>query len=621
MSRRSPATALSAILFILVILVAASGTTFREVPAGGGGEAPAVIIRGVRLFDGSRLVPRTDVVFEGGRITAVGSKAKAPAGAEVIDGAGKTLLPGLIDAHVHVIAAEALRQSVVFGVTAVIDMFTSADLMRSMKDDQAAGRAEDRAFFVSPGILATAPGGHGTQFGLEIPTLRGPSEARAFVDARVADGSDFIKIILDDGSAYSFPRPTLDMATVSALIEAAHARGKTAVIHAATLKNCRDVLEAGVDGLAHLFFDGSSDPEFGRIAARKKAFIIPTLSVIQGLGDQAMAAAVIKDKDLAPYLKPGDLQTLQRTFGFRMDPSSYRAAESAIPLLKAAGVPILAGTDAPNPGTAYGASLHGELALLVQAGLTPLEALRTATSVPAKTFGLVGRGLVAAGAVADLVLVNGDPSTDIRLTRDIVAVWKNGRRIDRDQYQRTAAAERDKASAAPPARGPEYSRSGLVSDFEGQQVSAAFGSGWMISTDTMAGGKSKAQMRLAEDGADGSAQALLVTGDVIPGGANLWAGAFFSPGPAMMTPADLSSSKGISFWAKGEGPAFAVMLFARSRGFIPAARPFSPGTEWRKFEFPFADFGLKGDDIMGIFIGASGKPGPFTLRLDDFRIE
>lgn len=618
MSGRSRTKVTSTSLFILA---AAAIMVSREATARGGTEGGAVVIRNVRLFDGDRLVPKTNVVIERGRVTAVGLKAKIPARAEVVDGTGKTLLPGLIDAHVHIITVEALRQSLVFGVTAVIDMFTSADLMKSLKADQAAGRAGDRAYFVSPGILATAPGGHGTQFGLQIPTLRGPGEARAFVDARVAEGSDFIKIILDDGSAYSFPRPTLDMATVSALIEAAHARKKAAIIHAATLKNCRESLEAGVDGLAHLFFDGASDPEFGRLAARTKAFVIPTLSVIQGLGNRAMAAALVKDPHLSPYLKSSDIQGLQRSFGFKMNPASYRAAEAAVPLLKAAGVPILAGTDAPNPGTAYGASLHGELLLLVQAGLTPLEALRAGTSIPAAKFGLAGRGVVRAGGVADLVLVNGDPSVNIETTRDIVAVWKDGVPVDRARYKEEAAAERAVATQAPSARSPEYSRSGSISDFEGKQVSASFGAGWMISTDTMAGGKSKAQMRLAEGGAEGSAQALLVTGETVPGGANLWAGAFFSPGPTMMAPADLSSSKGLSFWAKGEGQEFAVMIFARSRGYVPAARPFAPGAEWRKFVFPFADFGLKGDDIMGIFIGASGKPGSFSLWLDDFRLD
>ena len=96
-------------------------------------------------------------------------------------------------------------------------------------------------------------------------------------------GRDFIKIIYDDGSSYSISRPTLNLATLSAVIKAAHKRGKLVVVHAATLQNCIDVLEAGADGLAHLFFNNAFDPDFGRLVARKKALVIPTLSVLQSM--------------------------------------------------------------------------------------------------------------------------------------------------------------------------------------------------------------------------------------------------------------------------------------------------------------------------------------------------
>jgi imidazolonepropionase-like amidohydrolase len=99
--------------------------------------------------------------------------------------------------------------------------------------------------------------------------------------------------------------------------------------------------------------------------------------------------------------------------------------------LHAAGVPILAGTDAPNPGTAHGPSLHGELELLVRAGLTPVEALRAATSTPARVFRLGDRGRIAPGMRADLVLVDGDPTSDVTATRRITRIWKNGFPVDR----------------------------------------------------------------------------------------------------------------------------------------------------------------------------------------------
>ena len=106
----------------------------------------------------------------------------------------------------------------------------------------------------------------------------------------------------------------------------------------------------------------------------------------------------------------------------------------AIPALSAAHVPILAGTDVGNPGIAPGASLHGELEYLVEAGLTPQQALAGATSAPATVFHLADRGRIAPGARADLVLVKGDPAKDIKATRDILAIWKSGAAVDRQAW-------------------------------------------------------------------------------------------------------------------------------------------------------------------------------------------
>jgi imidazolonepropionase-like amidohydrolase len=108
---------------------------------------------------------------------------------------------------------------------------------------------------------------------------------------------------------------------------------------------------------------------------------------------------------------------------------------TAIPPLAAAHVRILAGTDAGNPGTAPGISMHGELEYLVTAGLTPEQALAAATSVFADTFHLTGRGRIALGLRADLVLVNGDPTADITATRDIVEVWKQGIPVNRESWR------------------------------------------------------------------------------------------------------------------------------------------------------------------------------------------
>lgn len=437
---------------------------------------------------------------------------------------------------------------------------------------------------------------------------------------RIKEGSDFIKIIYDDGSAYGMTRPTLDPDTVAAVINAAHEQGRIAIIHAATQAQCMEALEAGVDGLAHLFFDNAFDPDFGRLAARKGAFVIPTLAGLENFPTGSEAASLIEDPALAPFLTPDDHQMLKMAFPFTVQEGAYAAEERAILQLAEAEVPILTGTDAPNPGTTYGASLHRELELLVEAGLSPLAALRSATSIPALTFGLKDRGRIREGFTADCVLVEGDPTADIRNTRRIVAVWRAGVRVDREKYraavEKEIKARAEQKSASP----PQGAESGLISDFEGENIRTEYGAGWSISTDAMTGGKSKAEYALAEGGAAGSEKSLQITGTIAEGAQNRWAGAFFSPGPAMMQPANLSAWSSINFWAKGDGKTYSVMIFAQSLGFMPAMLSFEAGPEWKEHTFLFEDFSIDGSDIMGIFIGGSDELGDFKLNIDNVRL-
>jgi imidazolonepropionase-like amidohydrolase len=129
-----------------------------------------------------------------------------------------------------------------------------------------AGGANDRADLFSAGVLATAPGGHGTEYGFPIPTISTPDSAQAFFDARIAEGSDYIKIVYDDGSAFSIRWPSIDEATLRALINAAHRRNKLAVVHVSRASAARTALDARADGLMHMFVDRAPDAE---LALRK----------------------------------------------------------------------------------------------------------------------------------------------------------------------------------------------------------------------------------------------------------------------------------------------------------------------------------------------------------------
>src|ERR1017187_4960769 len=481
--------------------------------AGGAETGGVLVFRDARVFDGAQVLPHATIVVRNGRIAAVGPQVQAPDSARVIDARGKTLLPGLIDSHTHVFGPEVLRAALVFGVTTELDMFMSDAVLINIREELALAETLGIADLHSAGTLVTAPGGHGTEYGLPIPTLSSPEQAQAFVDARIAEGSDYIKIVYDDGKAFGISFPTLGQETLKAVIAAAHARKKLAVVHIGSLQGAREAVEAGADGLAHLFTDRPPDAGFGRFVASHHAFVVPTLTVLESVAGRGGGAALAGDPALAPYLSPGGHAELSRTFpALPGAATNYAAAEEAVRQLRAAHAPVLAGTDAPNPGTTHGASLHRELELLVKAGLTPTEALAAATSVPAKQFGLEDRGTIAPGKRADLLLVDGDPTADIKATRKIAGVWKLGVAVDRDAYR--TEMEKERAEANRPASVPPGAKLGLVSDFEDGKVSAHFGAGWQISTDSLRGGKSKASFKVVENGAQKSKGALLVEGEV-----------------------------------------------------------------------------------------------------------
>jgi imidazolonepropionase-like amidohydrolase len=579
------------------------------------GAPPPFVVRGARVFDGTAMIGESDVLVRDGKIAAVGKNLQIPAGVAVVDGRGKTLLPGLIDAHVHVFG-DALKQALLFGVTTELDMFTDAKMAADIKAEQAAGRDLDMADLRSAGTLVTAPGGHGTEYGIKIPTINGPEEAQAFVDARIAEGSDYIKIIYDDGRYLGLSIPTISKATLQAVVAAAHRRGKMVTVHIGTLAGARDAIEAGADGLAHLFVDQMPDPGFGRFVAEHHAFVAPTLDVLQGIAGvgAAGADALREDPHVAPYLAANAAASLAARFPVRKGAPAlhYEAAVAAVRQLQAAGVPILAGTDAPNPGTAHGASLHRELQLLVEAGLTPAAALTAATAAPAAAFRLSDRGRIAPGLRADLLLVNGDPTVDILATRDVAAIWKVGVRVDREAAR--AALESAKAAVA-----AEVGGDGRVSDFDDGTTKAAFGSGWTVSTDSIAGGKSTADLKVVPGSATSSrGGSLAVSGTVAPGLAYAWAGAMFSPGPAPMAPVNLSSRKAIHFWAKGDGKTYRLMIFTESSGMIPLTQTFVAGAEWKELVVPFKAFGdVTGKGLLAVLWVGGPAPGDFAFQIDD----
>jgi imidazolonepropionase-like amidohydrolase len=403
----------------------------------------ATLVHDVRIFDGVEVVPHGSVLVEDGRIAAVGDLSDAPPGTELVDGRGRTLLPGLIDCHTHSFPGTPI-QALACGVTTELDMFSSPSLAATLRAHAAAwgGMADVR----SAGTGATTPGGYPwslVERGVypPFPTLSRPEEAAGFVRERVAEGSDYLKVIIEDGSAYRCRLPRLEPEVVAALAAAAHAANRLAVAHVSTRADAALAVEAGVDVLAHAFVDAPADAEFVAAAVRAGAAVVATLVMVEGTCGGDGGRVLAADPRIGPYLDARSLGSLTAvpagsTVTGIPEPARLAVALQTVRALHAAGVPVLAGTDTPNPGTTAGASLHRELELLVQAGLTPAEALTAATAEPARRFGLDGRGRIAPGYQADLLLVDGDPTVNILATRSLVSVWRRGRRFDRAAYRR-----------------------------------------------------------------------------------------------------------------------------------------------------------------------------------------
>src|SRR6516164_6447328 len=212
--------------FLLLSAVIALGQT----------SAAPQLIRDVRVFEGERVLEHRNVLLEDGKISRIAGPELKAANAEVVDGQGRTLLPGLFDAHVHLPnpIEKASHQSLVLGVTTQLDMFNGGERLKLIKKLQSEDRP-DLADMRTAGTGATVPGGHPTEMGGgPIPTITAPDQAQSFVDARIAEGSDYIKIIHDDGSTWAWATkrvPMLDNATMRAVVEAAHNRGRMAVVH------------------------------------------------------------------------------------------------------------------------------------------------------------------------------------------------------------------------------------------------------------------------------------------------------------------------------------------------------------------------------------------------------
>ncbi|CAD6566940.1 MAG: hypothetical protein CYPHOPRED_001284 [Cyphobasidiales sp. Tagirdzhanova-0007] len=345
-----------------------------------------VAIVNVRTFDGRSIGDLGTVVIDGHKI---GTDAS---GAIDVDGMGGVLLPGFIDCHVHLSELEYLEKLSSYGVTTALDMgMNSIDVLRSLKGH--AGLTDIRGC----GMFATNANSRHSRFpGLSPPPeslIQNPQEAATFI--KNSEETDYVKIVVDynvlDGLSYDI---------ILALVTNAHQYGKLTIAHTTSFESVRLAQKAGVDFLTHSPMDKKLDDDAITTMVREGRKMVPTLGMME---------EIIKKRPPLDYSNPQDSVT-----------AAYKA-----------GVPILVGTDANMASgvpanVPFGDSLHHEMEMLVRAGMSTVDVLRGATSLPAKYFGLEDRGVIQPGKRADLVLIGGNPIEDIRATRSIKRVWCGG---------------------------------------------------------------------------------------------------------------------------------------------------------------------------------------------------
>ena len=403
--------------------------------------AKSLVLENATLIDGTGCEPVEDttVVIVGDRISSAGTEVDYPAEASVVDLKGFTLMPGFIDCHVHLGAFVVDDPDWQFNALSFVPWFTSFlwDYFRSfarrrrlaiengltsfrsagdihphivqLRDRIASGKLSGPRIF-APGPIFTAPGGHpaGTiyrrnRYIVEHATRQvdDPARAREEVRKLAEEGVDCIKAIYCDQNLMDLDNrlPKLRLDVLAAMTDEAHLHNLRIMVHTGNPDDTRDAVDAGVDSIEHGLLPGTESTEFPddvvKMMVDRGTYYVPTLAIAWA--------------------------------NRKKFPELFHAAKRAVKHLHEAGVHIAAGTDSGTPGVVIGKGIHIEMAVMVEAGLSPMEAIITGTRNAAENLGRGSDlGTVEAGKLADMVVVSGNPLEEISRTTGIRMVIKAG---------------------------------------------------------------------------------------------------------------------------------------------------------------------------------------------------
>lgn len=386
---------------------------------------------GARIIDGTGkpAIEKATLVIRNGHIEAVGKRVKIPAGAERIDATGKTIIPGLINAHGHLNSEDRLGVYLRDGITTILSL--GGDKEFALRDS--CSKAPPGTV---PRLYVTGP----IQDSSAIPgavAVTTPEQARKSVDELIRNKPDIIKVRIDD---FRGARQKMTPEVYGAVIDEAHKNGFRTAAHIVFLDDAKGVLRAGVDYIAHSVRDQEVDEEFIALMKKRHVSYSPTLTRELSVFTYSETPSFFSDPFFLKEADPAEMTQMRdpkRQDTMKTDPAAqwYKehmaVAMRNLKILSDAGINIAMGTDSGGgPGRFQGYFEHLELEYETKAGLTPMQALVSATSGAAKAINISKEvGTLEKGKLADFLVLTANPLDDIKNTRAIESVWIGGVRV------------------------------------------------------------------------------------------------------------------------------------------------------------------------------------------------
>lgn len=407
------------------------------------------VLQGATIIDGIRNKPVKDrvIVVQNGMISGVGKRKEViiPDGAKVINCKGKFIIPGLIDAHVHYESERGLKQMLAWGVVAANCMFESTEEARRIVELTRPDTSHLARIYPTAPIFTAKGGWWDEGFPSDTSLNRFPStpeEARQQVRKARWAGMRHIKLMFDDMGWCRNPLPPFQKMkpeVMQALIEEARSQKMIAEVHAPMLADAKLAVDAGATALVHGILDDRGDPDFITAMLAKGTYYVPTFSLFEFLADvEGFMKKVLAEKRFRAALPPDVVKKYSSAEYYEQYRKRYPNIEfvrSHLGVLRGNAenfannyVLVAMGTDM---WALPGIGAHLELEYMVKAGLSPMQALASATTIGAQLIGNDEKiGAIEAGRWANMIILNADPMKDIRNTRNIRSVIKRGKIFD-----------------------------------------------------------------------------------------------------------------------------------------------------------------------------------------------